>query len=245
MSRPSAIARKLDHDLFKRAQEPDRAGVLVIAAHPDDETLGCGGTIARTVREGTPVDVVIVTKVGPYLERYRDFSDVALDELRQRDAHAACEVLGVRDLFFGDFEETHLAARPFPALVEFLKTIIARTNPLVIYTHSERDQHQDHEAIARATVIAARPYVLYPTSRTRCLFAYASPIGLPAGSQCFVALRADHVDLKVLALTQYATELRAAPHPRSCETVRANALAIGSLAGMLAAEVFESLWEVR
>ena len=219
-----------------------RPPVLVIAAHPDDETLGCGGTIARTVRERVPVDVVVVTQTGPYLDRYQNVSG-DLDARRQSEAHAACEVLGVRDLFFGDFEETHLAARPFPALVEFLRHMIERVNPAVILTHSDSDLHQDHRAIHEATCIAARAHLRTATPNLRRVLAYSSDVTHHVGANIYVDITAT-LRAKLDALRCYTSELRDYPHPRSTLATKFRARSTGVLASMTAAEAFSLVWEV-
>lgn len=218
--------------------------VLVVAAHPDDETLGCGGTIAKFTKAGMPVDVVIVTRTGPYLERYSGIEG-DLDERRQQEAHAACEELGVRNLYFGDFEETHLAARPFPSLVEFLREMIGYFGPSEILTHSEHDLHQDHRAVAEATWIAARPYDRRTVQR---VLAYSTdPLHLHGSPRrnVYVDVSGPPMYSKYAALKRYRSEVRLAPHPRSYAAVASLAQAVGVVAGVTAAEAFDLVWEVR
>lgn len=217
--------------------------LLVIAAHPDDETIGCGGTIARTVREGGSAHVVICTRVGPFLDRYANEPAAVLDETRRNEARAACQALGVHSVHFGDFEEVHLASRPLPALVDFLRVCVVETAPTMVLSHHWADLHQDHRAVAEATQIALRPYG--ECQSVNMLLAYVvdpSHWSVTPRLTFFSRLAPADVDKKTTALDEYRTEIRVAPHPRSGRSVRAQAMAAGVASGALWAEAFELVW---
>lgn len=217
--------------------------LLVIAAHPDDETLGCGGTIARTVREGGTADVVICTRIGPFLSRYPADSVPTLDATRHDEARRACEILGARSVTFGDFEEVHLAARPLPTLVDFLRSRVAEIHPTRVLTHHWADLHQDHRVVSEASQIALRPYA--DRRSVEVVLGYAvdpSHWSTPPRPTYFSPLAAEDLEKKLLALRAYETERRAPPHPRSCRSVEATAMAIGTACGEMWAEVFELIW---
>lgn len=217
--------------------------LLVIAAHPDDETLGCGGTIARTVREGGIVHVVICTRVGPFLSRYPKELIAELDVMRREEAQRACRVLGVRSIQFGDFEEVHLASRPLPTLVDFLRGSIADTEPTMVLSHHWVDLHQDHRVVAEATQIALRPYM--ERTHVTCLLAYTVDpshwLALPRLTY-FSVLTAEDLETKSRALDEYKSEICEAPHPRSRYAIEAQAMATGVACGKPLAEAFELVW---
>lgn len=221
-----------------------RHRALVIAAHPDDETIGCGGTIAKMVRDGWHVDVAIMTKATPELSRrYADPQEA--DAIREREADKACDVLGVQDLFFANFEEVHLSTHPFPAIVDWIGDLIRERQHELILTHSTGDLHQDHRALAEATVIATRPYVRPPS--LRWVISYRSDVlpflTSPFRPSLFVDVTST-ITAKLRALDAYKSELREAPHPRSHSSISAWARFVGSMCGMEFAEAFETVWEV-
>jgi LmbE family N-acetylglucosaminyl deacetylase len=218
--------------------------VLCIAAHADDETLGCGGTLARLADEGAHVSVLIMTKASPaFAERYGTNDADAIDHERKREAHNACDVLGVRDLYFGPFFE--LAAPMIAATADFIADMIRRTSPTIVFTHHWADLHQDHRAIAEASLIATRPY--RAVSTLRHVLAYAvDPMhwqDVPRSAVFFDITRTLH--RKCRALEQYTTEIMTFPHPRSIKALTSRAQFIGSQCGSAAAESFEVLWEKR
>jgi len=222
---------------------PGRESVLVIAAHPDDETLGCGGTMARFSRIGIHVDVVICTRVGPHLTRYQTESVTNLDALRRAEARKACKILGVRSVTFGTFEEIHDVSRPLPVLVDFLRTCLDASRPSTVLSHHRGDLHQDHRAVAEATHIALRPYA--SPGFVRRVLAYAIDPSSWIVRPCptvFVPLAPADVKRKLRALRQYRSEIRDAPHPRSERSVEARARAVGTTVGRLWAEEFELVW---
>ena len=220
-----------------------RESVLVIAAHPDDETLGCGGTIARLTRTGVRVDVVICTRAGPHLARYQTDSVTKLDVRRRTEARKACKIFGVQGVTFGDFEEVHAASRPLPVLIDFLHGCLTKSRPTTVLSHHGADLHQDHRAVAEATRIALRPYA--DRGAVRRVLAYAvdpSSWIIQPHFTVFVPLMPADVKRKIRALRQYRSEVREAPHPRSVRSVEAQMRATGAAFGQLWAEAFELIW---
>jgi N-acetylglucosamine malate deacetylase 1 len=139
--------------------EPGGGRVVVLAPHMDDETLGCGGTIARHVKAGAQVTVVFLTD-GRYggasyagmtePERSRKLEEII--GVRKQEAQQAGEILGVQSLLFLDAEDTRLSAdRRVPKL---LRDILGRERPHCVYLPYFLDQHRDHRA-ANSVLLAA------------------------------------------------------------------------------------------
>ena len=122
---------------------------LVLAPHPDDETLGCGATIMRKLAAGTPVQVAIATD-GRYSYNANEFPADALVEIREEEARQACAILGLRDdsLTFLRFEDCRLADH-LPLLRDRLVDIFDTMNPEEVYLPSIHDSHPDHRALAK------------------------------------------------------------------------------------------------
>lgn len=215
-------------------------GILVVAAHPDDETLGVGGTIARAVHAGMPAEVLVMT--DPAVLRHSDsttsarlLGDLAL---RRQEVEKAGACLGVRKIHYGGFLEVHLTMTPFPQLVRTIEHVVQELRPVEVYTHCPSDLHQDHRLVAEATFVACRP--AHPWSPARVLsyqMDFQGVGGLFRGWSWFVDI-SDTLEQKLDALQCYQSELRAFPHPRALDTVRAQAQFLGGQVGMEAAEAF-------
>lgn len=149
-----------------RPSEPVRPGlvpptaersVLFVHAHPDDETFGCGGTLALYAYSGVPVSVAIGTRgeMGRNMGKPPFATRETLPALREKELEAACSALGVRDLWLlGVWDKTTEFADPV-ALADQIGAIIAEVDPsLIITSHPEHGRHPDHCAIAAATLAA-------------------------------------------------------------------------------------------
>jgi LmbE family N-acetylglucosaminyl deacetylase len=128
----------------------ERRTVLAIGAHHDDIELGCGGTLAKFAREGHDVHVYIATRSG-----YSDPSGrpVRGSEVAEQEAERAAKILGVT-LHSGDFAVFELAFAE--RLNTAVRVIVERVMPDTVFTHAAGDVHNDHWALARATMHATR-----------------------------------------------------------------------------------------
>ncbi len=224
--------------------------VLVIAAHPDDEVLGCGGTIARLAREGEAVYIGILGEGHTSRYASREAADgAAVEALRAGSRHAA-ELLGARDLFLHGLPDNRFDTVALLDVVKIIEDLIDKLGPDVIYTQHGGDLNIDHACTYRATLTAARPmagrsiravYAYEVASSTEWAFQRFSPVFQP---NAFVDI-SETLDRKIEAMQAYESEARAFPHPRSPEALRANAARWGSVIGRRAAEAFEQVWSVR
>src|SRR5688500_13498891 len=126
------------------------SNVLIIAPHPDDEVLGCGGTIAHLAREGRKVTVAIVTKGTPL------FPASQVRQVRA-EARRACATLKVKDLRFLDLPVTTLHLIPKSKLNTVFIELIRATNPETVFLPSPGDRHEDHRQVFDAAMVAMRP----------------------------------------------------------------------------------------
>lgn len=222
--------------------------VLCVAAHPDDEVLGVGGTLARHAAKGEDVHVCILS--DGVTSRYDD-TDAAEDEIKRRRDRArdACEALGA-SVRFHSFPDNSFDTVPLLDIVQTIEVEIEEYDPGIVYTHHYGDLNVDHELACRATVTATRP--LADSSIERVL-AYetlsASEWSIPDASNAFQPTSfvdiSSHLDAKLDALAVYENELRESPHPRTVDTIQKNAQVWGAKSGVDAAEPFEVLREVR
>ncbi len=217
--------------------------VLVVAAHPDDEVLGCGGTMARLAATGVEVHTLILATGHASREGASDGDLQAIEALRA-SAHAANALLGVRSVVMEAFPDNQLDSVPLLTVVKRVEAELRRVRPAVVFTHLEDDVNIDHAVCHRAVLAACRPQ---PGEGVRELYFFEI-----ASSSEWGAMRPGwgfrptlSVDItttiedKIAALACYGSEMRDWPHPRSFGGLRALAAMRGVGVGVTAAEAFE------
>ncbi|MBP62391.1 MAG: GlcNAc-PI de-N-acetylase [Planctomycetaceae bacterium] len=216
---------------------------LVIAAHPDDEVLGCGGTMARLSAEGEDVYIAILGE--GITSRYDDRASAdkeAIAALHQRSRKAA-ELVGAKDLFMYSLPDNRFDSRPLLEVVKTIEELVERLQPGTVYTQHGGDLNIDHVVTYRATLTATRPmagicvrrvYSYEVASSTEWAFQQFAPAFHP---QKFVDI-SETLETKIEAMQTYASEARPFPHPRSPESLRAIATRWGTQVGLAAAEAF-------
>jgi len=229
---------------------PDPSRILIVAAHPDDEILGCGGTMTRLSREGHDVYIAILAEgMSSRSERREDADPQQIKHLHAR-AQQAADKVGGKELVLCKLPDNRLDTVPLLDVVKIVEGLVARFRPEVIYTHHPGDLNVDHGVVHRAVLTATRPmagqgvrdvYAFEVPSSTEWSFQRLEPSFRP---NVFVDV-AESLETKIAALACYDTETRKFPHPRSPEALRAIATRWGSVAGLPAAEAFELIRSVR
>ena len=223
--------------------------ILVVAAHPDDELLGCGGTVARHISEGSIVNTLILAEGSTSRESDEDTvaSDKSVKRLRVAATNASLVLNSEEPILLG-LPDNKLDSLPLLEIVKKVEEIVKKTSAEVIYTHSRADLNIDHRIAHDATITATRPAV---NTCTQSVLAFETLSSTEWGSKPqvgqFTPTRyvdiSGFLEIKIEALRSYDTELRQFPHPRSIEAVRALAKLRGSTSGFHAAEAFEVLFE--
>lgn len=221
--------------------------VLVAAAHPDDETLGCGGAMARHSAAGDAVHVLFLTD-GVSARRNATATEAGRTERREA-AQRAARRLGAQPPTFFDFPDNQLDSVPLLALAQAVEQVAADIAPTIVYTHHDGDLNIDHQLCHRAVLTAFRPT---PGQSARAIYAFetASSTEWRFGATAthfaptrFVDISA-FLEAKREALLAYETEMRAWPHARSDRALVALAQWRGATAGVAAAEAFMVLRDV-
>jgi len=212
--------------------------MLVIAAHSDDEVLGCGGTIAEQASRGTEIFVIFLTNgVGARNVEPDDPRVVR----RAEAARKAGDILGIKEIIQLDYPDNRLDSLPLLDIVQSIETVIAEFEPSVILTHFANDLNVDHRICHQAVLTACRPQPGHPV-RTILGFEVASStewtFSAPAFVPNFFVDITAHLDKKLQALDTYREEMRPAPHPRSVNSIEALVRWRGATVGCDAAEAF-------
>jgi LmbE family N-acetylglucosaminyl deacetylase len=224
--------------------------VLVIAAHPDDEILGCGATAARLISEGHDVQFAILGEGLTSRHPDRTETNSELLEALHQQAQAAAAKLGVKSVVLHRLPDNRLDSLPLLDVVKIIEGLVNRFTPQVIYTHHGGDLNVDHEVIHRAVLTATRPIAASPVKE---IYTFEVPsstewafqrLNQPFRPNVFVEVAAT-LEAKIAAMECYESEARKFPHPRSPEALRAIATRWGSVAGCAAAEAFELVRAIR
>lgn len=219
--------------------------ILVLAAHPDDEVLGCGGTMARHTAAGDSVEVVFFTNgTGA-----RGRNAKAVRE-RATAMRKAMKILGATCLAHFDFPDNRLDQTATIDLTQALEKVTGDRYFDVVYTHHAGDLNVDHQQVHDATLTCFRPQ---PTGRKagRILsYEILSSTGwegcpaTPFAPNVFVDIT-NYIGVKEEAFSCYAQEVRPFPHARSLQALRSLATCRGAVNGLCAAEAFALLREVQ
>lgn len=221
---------------------------LIIAAHPDDEVLGCGGTIARLAKEGYTVHIAILGGNVRY-QRRKEAGRNPMEELWNQ-SRAVAQRLSAENVFFGNLPGNRFDTVPLLDIVEMVESLVNNLHSYTIYTHCGGDLNVDHQITHRAVLTATRPmkgcpvkeiYTFEVPSSTEWAFGQFEPVFRP---NVFVDITKT-LEIKVQAMQLYESEARPFPHPRSPEALRAIAHRWGSIVGYEAAEAFELIRAIR
>lgn len=226
--------------------------VLVVCAHPDDETLIAGGAITRHVAAGDQVICAYVTDGISARHEGGSTPEYRVDDERNRrrlEFLQAVALLGAAghdappQPFLG--LDNRLDVLSVLDLAQYWEGLLEQYGPEVVYTHHAHDLNQDHQAVHHAVVIATRPHG--GGRGVRAVYAGEMPgygCILASGARRYVVLSQTELERKLAALETYGSEARDRPHPRAPQSVTALAHIRGVECGREAAEAFAVVWEI-
>lgn len=212
--------------------------VLIVAAHPDDELLGVGGTAALHAKAGDQVYSVVMCE-GESL-RYQ--KDVGQKEAMKR----AAEILGVKNLDSPGFPDQRLDTYTLTELISPLEKISEELHPNIVYCQSGGDINRDHQLLFEAANVAFRPLDPWIEEFLTFYTASSSEWGYPHGFRpdTWVDI-SNTLEKKIKAFSRYHSEVRDYPHPRSCDALRFTAHYFGNQCLMDSAEAFMTVRRIR
>lgn len=212
--------------------------ILVVAAHADDEALGCGGTIVKHIASGDEVRLVLMAD-GVHS---RPESDEKSFDRRIAAAKRAQDILGISEVTYLNFPDNQMDKISLLSIVRPLEEIISHYSPEIVYTHHSGDLNIDHRITQQAVMTACRPQ---PEHTVREIYGFevisstewAMPYSTPFIPSLFVDI-SSAIATKILACEAYSEEMRASPHSRSIAHVEVLAKHRGYSIGFEAAEAF-------
>ena len=217
--------------------------IAAIFAHPDDEILGCGATLAKYSDLGFPVHILILTK-GVTSRKVRDYKKSQAKLIYQ--AKKAAEVIGASSISFENFPDNKMDSVPLLDIVKKVEHFIDKNEVEKIFTHDSNDLNNDHILTNKTVITACRPFVrnieiytceiLSSTAQDLNPEKYFKP-------NFFVDIK-DYLEKKIEAIKKYEMELKKWPHPRSVECINYKAKLRGAESGLESAEAFKCLIKV-
>ena len=216
--------------------------VLIIAAHPDDEVLGVGGTISKYAANGAEIKLLIVTDGST--AQYSDSNDVsAIINQKKDETKRAARILGISDIIYGNLPDMKLDTIAHIEINRVIENVISSFCPNIVFTHSGVDVNLDHCCVYRSTLVACRPVA---GQCVKELYSYYVPSSTDWNVQnkntfepnVFVDITGSPSKLKYDAMACYSTEIRNYPHPRSIDALKILDKANGIHVGVECAESF-------
>ncbi|EIJ44062.1 putative LmbE-like protein [Beggiatoa alba B18LD] len=213
--------------------------VIVIAPHPDDETLGMGGTLLRHRAEGDDIYWLIITNISTQ----QGFSSERVNS-RQAEIAQVAEAFGFTETIKLDFPTMSLTDNDWQALIKAIVQVFLRIQPDTIYLPNRSDAHSDHRIIFDATMACTKTF-RYPFIQRIFMYETVSETDFAPALPEKVFIANYFVDItaffaqKIAIMQIYASELAPPPFPRSIENISAWATVRGAMAGVLHAEAFQ------
>ena len=215
--------------------------VLIVVSHPDDEVLGCGGTIAKLVDKKCEVKVLFLSDGES--SRLRK-ENIKKNLYRRNCAKKAMKILGVKNFTFNNFPDNQFDTISLLKISKRIEQEIQKYNPDTILTHHNGDLNIDHQRTSRAVLTACRPKV---KNKVKLILFFeilsSSEWNINSKKNFFIPNWYEditkYLNKKIKAIKCYKKELRKAPHPRSLETIKALSIFRGSSSGVKYAEAFQ------
>lgn len=222
--------------------------ILIVAAHPDDEVLGCFGTVARLIKEGYEAYTLILGEGKTSRDEVRVVENKT-DELQtlNQEILQANETIGITKTFVESFPDNRFDSVDLLDIIKVISKIKNEVQPDIIFTHYEKDLNIDHQITYQAVITATRPmkeesvkeiYSFEILSSTEWNY----PISFSPDIYYDIS---ETIDLKIKAMKEYQSELCEYPHPRSLEGIELNAKYQGMRVGKRFVEAFKTVRAIK
>jgi len=222
--------------------------ILIVASHPDDEVLGCFGTVARLIKEGYEAYTLILGEGKTSRDEQRVVENRKDDiEALNTEIQKANDIIGIKKVFVESFPDNRFDSVDLLDIVKVVYKVKEDVQPDIIFTHFENDLNIDHRITYQAVLTATRPmedecvkeiYSFEILSSTEWNY----PLSFSPDTYFDIS---DTIDLKIKAMKEYTSELCKYPHPRSLEGINLNAQYHGMRVGKKYVEAFKSVRVIR
>jgi len=222
---------KITINVINRLRTKVSLNILIIAAHPDDEVLGMGGTIKKLAKMKNKIHLCIVTEGAS-----AQYEDKKMIKVRKEACLKAGKLLGISYFSFLEFPDAKLDTISQLEINKKLEKIISKFKPTIVYTTPNNDLMVDHQRVYECTLVATRPN----SSTVKQLFCYEIPgiVKKPFQPTFYEDIK-NEISFKIKALKIYESEIEKFPHPRSIEIIESVSKLRGMESGLERAEGFE------
>ena len=221
--------------------------ILIIASHPDDEVLGCFGTVAHLIKKGYEAYTLILGEGITSRDEERSTENRKNDLLTlNQEIQNANDLIGIKKVFIENFPDNRFDSVNLLDIVKAISKVKDKVQPDIIFTHYENDLNIDHQITYKAVLTASRPmqdecvkeiYSFEILSSTEWNYP------LSFSPDIFYDVE-DTIDLKIKAMKKYKSELREYPHPRSLQGIRLNSKYNGMRVGLKEVEAFKTIRKI-
>ena len=218
--------------------------ILIIAAHPDDEVLGCFGTVARLIKEGYEAYTLILGVGKTSRDEKRMVENRKDDiELLNNEIEDANAIIGIKKVFVESFPDNRFDSVDLLDIIKVISKVKEEVQPDIIFTHYANDLNIDHQKTYEAVITATRPmqdecvkeiYSFEILSSTEWNY----PLSFSPDTYFDIS---ETLDLKIESMQRYSSELCEYPHPRSLEGIELNAKYQGMRVGKRHVEAFKTI----
>ena len=225
--------------------------ILIISAHPDDEVLGCGGSMAKWSKDGYQVHVLIMAEGATSRDKSRDRNSRKQElSILAESANQAADILGVDSVELLKFPDNRMDSVDLLDVIKVIEDYVKKLQPKIVVTHHEGDLNIDHQIIHKAVITACRPQ---PDNSIKRILSYEVPSAtewnsptayIPFVPNWFEDI-SDTLEMKIKALKAYHSEMRKWPHARSFKAIEHLARWRGASVGFEAAEAFMLVRELK
>jgi len=224
---------------------------LVIAAHPDDELLGCGASIAKWINAGEEVHILIMAEGATSRTVNRNIEQKSEElSLLTKSAQQAAQIIGAKSLKLSGFPDNRMDSIDLLDIVKVIESEIELLQPKTVVTHHSGDLNIDHRIVHQAVMTACRPI---PNHIVRRLLTFETLSSTEWQTTSFTTPFQPNwfedvtktIDRKMEALEAYHSEMREWPHARSLQSIEYLARSRGASIGCKAAEAFMLMREIR
>ena len=218
--------------------------ILIVAAHPDDEVLGCFGTVARLIKEGYEAYTLILGEGKTSRETNNSEDDI---KLLHDEIISANKQIGVKEVFIKNFPDNRFDSVDLLDIIKTISEIKDKIEPEIIFTHYKNDLNIDHQITYKAVITASRPMINESVKEIYSFEVLSStewnyPLSFSPNTFFDIS---NTIELKLEAMSRYKSELCSYPHPRSLEAIEINAKYRGVSVGVLHAEAFECVRVIK